>query len=182
MKLIMQKVYSFWFHETSPEKWFNGGDEFDELLKHKFSDLVVQAAAGELYKWRSTTQGRLTEIIVLDQFTRNIYRGTPAAFACDGAALALAQEAVSAGILEQLESEDQRKFLLMPYMHSESKLIHEVAEPLFKKYTSAQTYEYEIRHKVIVDRFGRYPHRNAILNRESSAEEIEFLKQPDSSF
>ena len=96
--------------------------------------------------------------------------------------LALAQEAVAAGVLEVLETIDERKFLLMPYMHSESKLIHQQAEKLFKQYTNADTVDAELKHKVIIDRFGRYPHRNDILGRVSSSEEIAFLTQPDSSF
>lgn len=179
---MLQKVLDFWFKEIRPEQRFMKDLEFDNTIKQRFGKTIEQAAAGELFSWRESVQGRLAEIIVLDQFTRNVYRDTPQAFAQDAMALALAQEAVAAGALEQLQSVDERTFLLMPYMHSESALIHEVAVPLFKQYASENSYEYEIRHKVIVDRFGRYPHRNEILQRESSAEEIEFLKQPDSSF
>ncbi len=96
--------------------------------------------------------------------------------------LVLAQEAVAAGALEAFETIDERKFVLMPYMHSESKLIHQQAERLFKQYTNADSIDAELKHKVIIDRFGRYPHRNDILGRVSSSEEIEFLTQPDSSF
>lgn len=96
--------------------------------------------------------------------------------------LVLAQEAVAAGALEALETVDECKFVLMPYMHSESKLIHQQAEKLFKQYTNADTIDAELKHRVIIDRFGRYPHRNDILGRVSSSEEIEFLTQPDSSF
>ena len=96
-------------------------------------------------------------------------------------ALVLAQEAVAAGTLEQLAS-DQRTFLLMPYMHSESRTVHVQAERLFKQWTDEGHYRYELHHKAIIDRFGRYPHRNRLLDRESSAEEVEFLAQPGSSF
>jgi uncharacterized protein (DUF924 family) len=135
----------------------------------------------ELFAWRKEPKGRLAEIIVLDQFSRNVFRNTPAAFAQDSMALVLAQEAVEAGVQESL-SEVERGFLLMPFMHSESQRIHLVAERLFRELASPHSYEYELRHKTIIDRFGRYPHRNAILGRASSAEEIEFLKQPGSSF
>ncbi len=97
-------------------------------------------------------------------------------------ALALAQEAVASGILEEFEALEKRKFILMPYMHSESKVIHQQAEQLFKQYTDEETYGFEIRHKVIIDRFGRYPHRNEVLGRTSTDAEIEFLTQPGSSF
>lgn len=179
---MFKQILDFCFKEAGSQRFFEKNEDFDRELTERFSQLLKQAAAAELYTWRNTIQGRLAEIIVLDQFSRNIYRDTPAAFAQDPMALTLAQEAVAAGALEKLESIDERQFLLMPYMHSESKLIHQQAEPLFKHYTDEKTYGFEIRHKVIVDRFGRYPHRNNILGRKSTAEEIEFLTQPDSSF
>lgn len=179
---MYKKILDFSFKEAGSQRFFEKNEDFDRELTERFSQLLKQAAAAELYTWRNTVQGRLAEIIVLDQFSRNIYRDTPAAFAQDPMALTLAQEAVAAGALEKLESIDERQFLLMPYMHSESKLIHQQAEPLFKHYTDEKTYGFEIRHKVIVDRFGRYPHRNNILGRKSTAEETEFLTQPDSSF
>ncbi|HHX82247.1 MAG TPA: DUF924 domain-containing protein, partial [Pseudomonadaceae bacterium] len=143
--------------------------------------LTRQAAAGELYSWRTTAEGRLAEIIVLDQFSRNIYRNTPQAFAQDPMALALAQEAVTAGALTALD-QTRRNFLLLPYMHSESAQIHAVAETLYKEFAAPVNHEYELQHKLIIDRFGRYPHRNAILGRRSTAEETAFLTQPGSSF
>ncbi len=144
--------------------------------------MLKQATAAEFYTWRSSHKGRLAEIIILDQFSRNIYRDTTAAFAQDAMALTLAQEAVAAGVLQELKTLYERKFLLMPYMHSESKLIHQQAEQLFKQHTDEEIYGSEIKHKVIVDRFGRYPHRNEILGRTSTLEEVAFLQQPNSSF
>ena len=176
------QVLDFWFKEINSQLWFEKNAEFDQMLTQRFGSLLKQAAAAELYSWRTTLTGRLAEIIVLDQFSRNIYRDSAAAFAQDTMALALAQEAVAAGALQQFANLDQRKFLLMPYMHSESQHIHQQAEQLFKQHTDEHTYGFEIKHKVIVDRFGRYPHRNKILGRTSSAEEIEFLTQPNSSF
>lgn len=175
-------ILDFCLNEVGSQKFFEKDLAFDKLLIERFSDVLEQAAAAEFYTWRSSIKGRLAEIIILDQFSRNIYRDTPAAFAQDAMALALAQEAVTAGALEALQTIDERKFLLMPYMHSESKLIHQQAKKLFEQYTNADTIEAELKHKVIIDRFGRYPHRNKILGRVSSREEIEFLKQPDSSF
>lgn len=177
-----KEVLDFWFKSASSEKWFVKDPGFDQELTKHFALTLKQAAAAEFYSWRTSAQGRLAEIIVLDQLSRNIFRDTPAAFSQDSMALTLAQEAVAGGILQELNSLDERRFILMPYMHSESKLIHQQAEQLFKQYTDEQTYGFEIRHKVIVDQFGRYPHRNKILNRESTLEEIEFLKQPNSSF
>ena len=125
--------------------------------------------------------GRLAEIIVLDQFSRNIYRDRPLAFAYDATALVLAQEAVRVGADQQVDFE-KRSFFYMPYMHSESPIIHNRAVELFSQPGAEFNYEFELKHKAIIDRFGRYPHRNAILGRESTPEEIEFLGQPGSSF
>jgi uncharacterized protein (DUF924 family) len=176
-----EEVLAFWFEETDRRSWWVVDPAFDDLLRTRFLGLLQQACAGELSSWRVSAEGRLAEIIVLDQFSRNIYRGTPQAFSQDPQALALSQEAVAAGALAELD-EDGRTFLLMPYMHSESRLVHVQAEALFKQFTPFGNYEFELRHKAIIDRFGRYSHRNQILGRESSEEELEFLKQPTSGF
>lgn len=173
-------ILDFWFNEITPKQWWAVDSAFDTLITERFGQTLNHAIANELVNWRQIAEGRLAEIIVLDQFSRNIYRGSPLAFAQDPQALALAQEAVSQGCVEEL-TEQQRPFLLMPYMHSESPQVHEQAEALFAAH-APDNLDYELRHKAIVDRFGRYPHRNAILGRESSEEEIEFLKQPGSSF
>ena len=175
-------ILDFCFNEAGSSQFFTKCSDFDQTLTQRYAETLKQAAAGEFYAWRHSIHGRLAEIIILDQFSRNIYRDTPAAFAQDAMALALAQEAVAAGALQALTELDERKFLLMPYMHSESKLIHEQAEQLFQRFTDEETYGFEIRHKVIIDRFGRYPHRNRILGRSSTAEEVNFLTQPNSSF
>jgi len=175
------EVISFWFEEIPSESWFKKDADFDELIRQRFLQVHHAATAGELYGWRSTALGRLAEIIVLDQFSRNIFRDQSLAFAWDAQALVLAQEAVTAGVLEQLEF-SQQAFLIMPYMHSVSKIIHEQAIKLFSRPGLEFNLDFEKRHKVIIDRFGRYPHRNEILGRQSSAEEEEFLKQPGSAF
>lgn len=179
---MYQQILDFCFNEAGSQKFFEKDADFDRILIERFSGVLEQAAAAEFYTWRTNAEGRLAEIIILDQFSRNIYRNSPAAFAQDAMVLALAQEAVAAGVLEVFNTLAERKFILMPYMHSESKLIHQQAERLFKQYTDEETYGFEMRHKVIIDRFGRYPHRNDVLGRTSTAEEIEFLKQPGSSF
>ena len=174
-------VLSFWFTEAQPEQWFAANAAFDALIAQRFAQLLPQAAAGECWAWRSTAQGRLAEIIVLDQFSRNMFRGTPAAFATDPLALALAQEAVACGADRTLEP-SHRAFLYMPYMHSESRAVQVEAERLFRENGRPINYSFALRHKAIIDRFGRYPHRNAILGRDSTDEELEFLRQPGSSF
>ncbi len=174
-------ILKFWFEEIAPKQWWIADPIFDQQIRDRFEVTLQQAAQGERFSWRSEPKGRLAEIIVLDQFSRNIYRNTPKAFSQDPMALALSQEAVAAGVHLQLEPME-RTFLLMPYMHSESRQIHEVAEQLFREFAPPGNYEYELKHKAIIDRFGRYPHRNAILGRVSTEEEIEFLKGPGSSF
>lgn len=176
-----EQVLAFWFDEIEPRQWWVADPAFDAQVRERFLPTLEAASRGELYAWRTTPAGRVAEVIVLDQFSRNLYRGTPQAFAQDPMALALAQEAVALGVLDGL-SPMQRTFLLMPYMHSESALIHVQAERLFKAWAPPDNYRYELQHKAIVDRFGRYPHRNAILGRVSSAEEVAFLKLPGSSF
>jgi uncharacterized protein (DUF924 family) len=175
------EVLDFWFIETEQKSWWTADPAFDERIRGRYGALHARAAHGELHAWRATPQGRLAEVIVLDQFSRNLFRGSAQAFAQDLAALVLAQEAVAAGAHVGLEP-TQRAFLLLPYMHSESRQIHAEAEQLFRDFTPAENHDFELRHKAIVDRFGRYPHRNAALGRLSTPEETEFLKQPGSAF
>ena len=174
-------ILSFWFQEIDAKLWFASDKSFDDLIRQRFLGVMQSAAVGELYPWRSLAEGRLAEIIVLDQFSRNVYRNTPQAFAQDPIALVLAQEAVASGALPSL-TPTQRGFLLLPYMHSESRRIHVVAEALYKEFAPSGNYEFELMHKEIIDRFGRYPHRNEILGRTSTPEEAEFLTQPGSRF
>ncbi len=174
-------ILKFWFEEIDPKQWWRKDQAFDHQLLERFATVHQQAARCELFEWRATAAGRLAEIIVLDQFSRNMFRDTPAAFACDPLALALAQEAVRAQHDVSL-TPNQRVFLCMPYMHSESLPIHDVAVALFQSIGIPENYNFELRHKAVIERFCRFPHRNAILGRASSAEEIEFLKSPGSSF
>ena len=178
---MYEDVLTFWFKDIDPAMWWRSDAEFDELIRNKHLGLLEQAAKAELAAWRQTARGRLAEIIVLDQFSRNVYRNTPQAFAQDPAALVLSQEALAAGALSELEP-IERSFLLLPFMHSESATIHQEAEQLFLKHAPAENYEAELAHKAIIDRFGRYPHRNDVLGRESTQEELAFLKQPGSRF
>lgn len=173
-----EEVLNFWFTELEPEQHWKKDPELDKLIRQRFHEVHAAAKTCELYQWRKSAEGRLAEVIVLDQFSRNMFRDQPGAFACDPLALALAQEAVAAGADKELLA-DQVCFLYMPYMHSESALIHQVAMELFAPYDHI---EYEIKHKEIIDQFGRYPHRNQILGRTSTKEEIEFLREPGSSF
>ena len=175
------EVISFWFEEIEPKDWWRKNEDFDQQIATRFGQLHQQAAAGELFDWRQTALGSLAEVIVLDQFSRNIYRNQPQAFASDATALVLAQFAIARKLDLQL-SDTQRAFLYMPFMHSESREIHDEAVKLYESLGVESSLEFELRHKAIIDRFGRYPHRNTILGRQSTTEELDFLKQPGSAF
>jgi uncharacterized protein (DUF924 family) len=174
-------VLQFWFRELTPADWWRKDAVLDRRIADRFGPTLAAAARCELYPWRGSARGRLAEVIVLDQFSRNIHRDTAAAFANDALALALAQEAVARGCDHEL-SPPERVFLYLPWMHSESPLIHEDALRLYSALGLEPNLDFERRHKAIIDRFGRYPHRNAILGRTSTPEELEFLAQPGSSF
>jgi len=174
-------VINFWFVESDPRQWWRRDDAFDQLIAERFGAVHARAALCELQAWRATPPGRLAEVIVLDQFSRNIHRHSALAFACDPLALALAQEALAAGADAAL-TPAMRTFLYMPFMHSESLAMHAIAVRLFTDNALPDNLAFELRHQAIIERFGRYPHRNAVLGRVSSAEEIEFLKTPGSSF
>ncbi|WP_086311994.1 hypothetical protein A5821_003240 [Enterococcus sp. 7F3_DIV0205] len=176
-----QKILTFWFDECEPSQWFKKDLVFDQLIKDRFSGIHGNVSQGEKASWRKTITGRLAEIIVLDQFSRNLFRDEPKSFVYDGMALVLTQEAIATGKSAQLSTQ-QRAFLYMPLMHSESLVIHEEAMKYFGE-TGMESYlEFEKKHRDILIRFGRYPHRNEILNRQSTSEEIAFLKEPNSSF
>jgi len=175
------EILKFWFEELEPKQWWVKDLELDQLIIARFSEIHARAACCELSAWRKTGQGRLAEIIVLDQFSRNMFRGSPLSFACDPLALALSQEALAAGV-DQLLSPVERTFIYMPFMHSESLQIHDEAVELFRRNGLQGNFDYELKHKAIIERFGRYPHRNEILGRESTAEEIAFLQKPGSGF
>ncbi|HJO35446.1 MAG TPA: DUF924 family protein [Gammaproteobacteria bacterium] len=176
-----EAVLEFWFQALEPAAWWRRDVALDGEIARRFGALHERACRCELYDWRRSAAGRLAEVIVLDQFSRNLYRDQPRAFAQDGLALALAQTAVAAGADAALPAA-QRSFFYLPYMHSESLLIHQQALALFTANGIAQSLDYERRHLAILERFGRYPHRNAALGRTSTPAELAFLREPDSSF
>ncbi|MBK24796.1 MAG: hypothetical protein CME70_12430 [Halobacteriovorax sp.] len=177
----MEDVLKFWFEELEEKQWWVKDIGLDKLIEDRFGELHKKANAGELKPWRETAEGRLAEVIVLDQFSRNIFRDQPGAFASDELALSLSKDAVETGA-DQLLEPKKRLFLYMPYMHSESLEVHNEALKLFEDLGFESNIKYEKAHRDIIERFGRYPHRNKILGRQSSNEEIEFLKEPGSSF
>ena len=181
MEITAAHILKFWFDETEPRLWFAKEDEFDQLIRSRFFEIHHKAENCELFQWRTSPQGRLAEIIILDQFSRNMFRNTPEAFKNDKLALSLAQAAVASGDDQKLPIQE-RAFLYMPYMHSESEVIHAEAVHLFSQPGLENNLEFELEHKGLIDRFGRYPYRNEILGRDSTREELEFLKMPGSSF
>lgn len=174
-------VLKFWFEELTDTQHFVKDPEVDQMIIDRFSELHKQARNCELYGWRETPEGSLAEIIVLDQFSRNMFRGSEMSFKQDALALALSQFAIQKGFDKNLAGR-HLSFLYMPFMHSESLDIHNKAVELFSSPGLEGNLEYELKHKVIIERFGRYPHRNETLNRESTPEELDFLKTPGSSF
>lgn len=176
------QILGFWFDEAGPQKWFGGGPDFDAEVRTRLGALHDRAAAGELDGWVATPDGTLALLILLDQVPRNIHRGTPGAFATDAKALAIARHAVAVD-LDLKFPVDRRVFFYLPFEHSEALADQRESERLTRERSGeAEAIRYAVRHREIIERFGRFPHRNAILGRESTPEELEFLKEPNSSF
>lgn len=174
-------VITFWFEELSFADKFSGKPEIDAAIKERFGATHAAVAAGEFGLAARDAKQYLAEIIVLDQFSRQLFRDTPQAFAYDGQALTLAQECINRGLDTELEP-GERMFLYMPFMHSESRVIHAAAVPLFASLKMDEPLKYEHIHKDIIDRFGRYPHRNDTLGRQSTPEEVEYLANNHEDF
>lgn len=198
----IESVLSFWFGNdpdgdiaaTAKGKealWWGGNRETDTLIRQRFGDLHAQAMRGDLDTWLDTPRGRLALIIVVDQFSRNIHRATPGAFAQDALARRLCVDGLAAGIDQQLGLLE-RVFFYLPLEHSENRADQARSVDVYASLTRAapealrelfEEYEkFAVDHRRVVDRFGRFPHRNAILGRVSTSEEEDFLKQPGSSF
>lgn len=176
-----EDVLKFWFVDHNKDDWFGGEEAFDRALEEACGDLLPRVAQGEAYTWRATPKGRLAEVIVLDQFSRQLYRGEGRAFAQDPMALVLAQEGVAAGIDAELTS-DEKMFFYLPYMHSESALIHTEAVRLYTAMDNEYLLDFENKHFDLIKRFGRYPKRNDALGRQSTPEEIAYINDSGSSF
>lgn len=177
----IRNVLDFWFSAQVRKKWFEADREFDSELKERFGVLLDKAVGGKLDAWKQTPDGAVALVALLDQISRNVHRGTPMAFAGDARALEVSRDAIDRGAEAEL-SGDQRYILYMPFMHAEDIEAQEEGIRRFEKLGREQALDYMKRHRDIVARFGRFPHRNDILGRETTAEEAEFLKQPGSSF
>lgn len=179
--LTADDIIEFWFDEIDPKQWWEKNPDFDKHIKKRFLKIHKQAAAGELFNWRYEPLSALAEIIILDQFSRNMFRDKMESFTYDNLAVCLCQSAIDKGLDKELNIH-QKAFMYMPLMHSESLEIHKAAELLYSDLAEDGYYQFELKHKAIIDRFGRYPHRNKILGRKSKKTEIEFLKEANSSF
>ena len=174
-------VLEFWFDPVNRPHWFSKSATFDEQIRLQFLATWHAAANCQCAPWRAGMDGRLAEIIVLDQFSRNLFRHSAAAYTQDALALRLAEEAVVQPEFDAMP-QGARHFMLMPFMHSEDLAVQQRALVLFAALGDSRTFEIAQRHKYIIERFGRYPHRNVVLGRTSTAEEEAFLQEPDSSF
>lgn len=187
MRVTADKVLDFWFREADRKNWFERSDEFDAVIRDRFADAVETARSGGFSDWDETARGCLAVIILIDQLSRNIYRESPLAWAADDVGLACTKRAIARAYDVDLGL-DERKFLYMPLMHSEALADQEQCVELFRTLAAEGaddgdvSLEFAIRHRDIIARFGRFPHRNEILGRESTPEEIEFLKEPNSAF
>lgn len=169
-------VIDFWFLQHGQEDWFGGKAEFDARLAEQFADTHPHVARGEAWTWRKTPEGRLAEIVVLDQFSRQLHRGSPLAFAQDPMALALAQEAIAAGA-DQAVDKLWRGFFYLPFMHSESLVIQDEGIKLYEGLGEPEQLDYMLAHRATIARFGRFPFRNKALGRESTADELAYMAE-----
>lgn len=167
-------LLDFWFAEETKARWYKSTDAFDELCRQRFGDLAAKAADDGLGDWERTAEGALALCLLLDQMPRNLFRGTPKAFATDPKAVAVATRAIEQGFDQALDLE-KRKFLYLPFMHSEILAEQEQSIALSEKLDDDGTLRYAVDHADIIRRFGRFPHRNALLGRDSTPEESAFL-------
>jgi uncharacterized protein (DUF924 family) len=185
-----QEVLDFWFgRESEPgygefrEEWFTKDPEFDRQVRDRFETLYEAAAAGDLDDWKEEARSCLALVILLDQFPRNMFRGDPRSYATDRKAQQTAEYALDHALDRELPG-FQRTFLYMPFMHSEDLEHQRRSVELFRRLggSDSDSTSYAARHMEIIERFGRFPHRNEVLGRQTTPEEAEFLTQPGSSF
>ncbi|EPE98343.1 DUF924 family protein [Rhizobium grahamii] len=176
-----KEVFDFWFEECGRDQWFATTSELDRDISQRFRDTHLALAHGVTEEWRATPSDRLAAVIALDQFPRNIYRATPLAFATDGLALREAKLALEAGADMQV-SPECRTFFYMPFEHCENLEEQERAVALFRALGDEEYIDYALRHRDVIAAYGRFPHRNAIVGRQSTSAELEYLAQPGAGF
>jgi uncharacterized protein (DUF924 family) len=176
-----EEVLEFWFEECGREDWFKISASLDEEMRRRFRDTHLALAAGVVGVWRATPANQLATIIILDQFPRNIYRGTALAFATDGMALQEAKMALNAGA-DQSVPRERRCFFYLPFEHAEDLVEQDKAVELFQSLGDEEYLDYAIRHRAVIAAYRRFPHRNAAFGRVSTAAERDYLGQPDAGF
>ena len=176
-----KKILDFWFHEAGPEKWFAKDAAFDQEIRDLFLETYNAERGGTLSSWPESADSYLALILLFDQFSRNMFRDSKKAFESDIFALKISKKAIEKGFDKKMNT-SQKKFLYMPFMHSECLEDQKESIQLFKSLKDNETLKYALQHADIIKNFGRFPHRNKILNRQSSEEEILFLQTPGSSF
>lgn len=174
-------VLRYWFEELTLEQCFEKSDAIDDTIRERFNGVHAKLAANDGAIHADAPRELLAALIVFDQFSRNLFRGSPKAFATDPVALRLARTAVADG-LDQAMSNRERIFVYLPFEHSENVADQEQSIALFAQLGDEYLDKYAMAHKIIIDRFGRFPHRNVVLGRASTPEEIAFLQEPMSSF
>jgi len=170
-------VLQFWFVACKPRQWFRSSRSFDALVQERFGELTAEAVAGGLSSWEGQPQSALALVLLLDQFSRQVWRDQAQAFSGDARALALSQRGLELGWIEAEPARVRRQFWLMPHVHSENLAVVEASVALFARYSDGATAAVARRHADWLRRFGRYPHRNAALGRVSTAEEEALLLQ-----
>lgn len=178
MKNSLEDVLSFWFVETTPVQWFQVSPVFDEMVKERFLDLFRFASQGFCDEWENSADGAMALTLLFDQFPRNMFRDATQSYETDEKARAIARQAIDRGF-DQLFISFKRRFFYLPFEHSESLDDQRLSVELFSSMREDEplAYEYAVRHFKVIERFGRFPHRNKILGRESSSEEIKFLEE-----
>jgi uncharacterized protein (DUF924 family) len=177
----IDEILKFWFEELDPKDWWRKDPKLDAAVVERFGAVYRQLRDGVPDDWLGKPEGILAAILVLDQFPRNMFRNEPQAFATDAQALALAKRAIAEGIDMRLEPR-KRAFVYLPFQHAENRADQVRSVALFTALGDPLNLDFALRHKVIVDRFGRFPHRNAVLGRPSTEAERIFLAEPGSSF
>lgn len=176
-----KSILDFWFIECSPKMWFKKNDKFDALIRNRFLNLIKKSLKTNIEDVNIALDTYLSLIILLDQFTRNVFRNSSKSFEGDNKAVKLTKIAIDNNFIKG-SNHHYNSFFLMPLMHSENILDHRLGLPLFKKFTNENTFKFALKHKDIIDKFDRFPHRNNVLGRISTKSELDFLKLPGSRF
>jgi len=176
-----KSILDFWFIECSPKMWFKKNDKFDALIRNRFLNLIKKSLKTNIEDVNIALDTYLSLIILLDQFTRNVFRNSSKSFEGDNKAVKLTKIAIDNNFIKG-SNHHYNSFFLMPLMHSENILDHRLGLPLFKKFTNENTFKFALKHKDIIDKFDRFPHRNNVLGRISTKSELEFLTLPGSRF